>query len=282
MPTVFCCWDPDFTGCRSGPCCPDVTNEENAVVLELATSMAVNILWALTGRQYGVCPTTVRPCKPMTCKPINLNNIVYWDSRLAQRGVGNLGVLGYIPTLVGGEVYNIGCGLCPVECCKCEPDCSVLLPGPVASVESVQVGGIELLPEDWILYEGGTLVFVNDTCPPCQDYNVANGEPGSWSVTYNIGVEVPPELNYAAGLLACEIAKSMIGDTSCALPDRVQSVARQGVDITFFDPIAFANEGLTGLPFVDMVIRSLNPNRLQSAPRVWSPDLPVIRREVTP
>lgn len=271
-----CGWNPDFTGCRSGPCCPDI--DASPVEKQLASDIAVNLLWRLTGMQFGCCELTVRPCKPDTCKPFNLNDLVYWSSKLASRGSGNLGVLSYFPTLIDGQVYNIACG-CPQGCCTCRPDCSFLLPGPVCEITAVTVGGLELEPEDYTLYDDSLLVFLNDTCPPCQNYNVAAGEVGSWSVTYSIGTPVPVEVNYAAGLLACELAKSMIGDKTCALPDRVQAVARQGIDIAFFDPIAFANEGLTGLPVVDSVIRAVNPYRLKSPSRVWSPDLPVTRQE---
>lgn len=270
-----CGWVPDFTGCRTGPCCPDVA--ANPVEKALAAQIASEILWALTGRRFGCCSIKVRPCKPETCDPINLNDIVY-DSRLASRGSGNLGVLSYFPTLVDGQVFNIACG-CPMGCCKCRPGCSFRLPGPVCDITEVKVDGSVLAPMDYKIYDNATLVFLNDTCPPCQNYDLDDAEVGTWSVTYTLGVPVPASLNYAAGLLACELAKSMIGDKSCALPDRVQAVARQGVDIAFFDPIAFANEGLTGLPVVDTIIRALNPNRLKSASTVWSPDLPAVRRE---
>ncbi len=279
--TEPCGWEPDFTGCKTGPCCPDLA-EADPVIVELAGTIASHMIWALTGRQFGCCEITVRPCKPETCAPMNLNDIVYWNSRFPARGAGNLGVLSYFPTLVGGEVYNIACG-CPQGCCKCRASCEFPLPGPVCEIVSVVDGGIELDEEDWILYDNGTLAFVNDTCPSCQNYDLPLGEVGTWSVTYTIGTPVPASANYAAGLLACELAKSMVGDTkNCALPERVQAVSRTGIDIAFFDPIAFASEGLTGLPVVDSIIRALNPYKMTQAPRCWSPDLPKARRQMEP
>lgn len=276
--TSPCGWEPDFTGCRSGPCCPDVVNPENAVVLALAVKIANGILWRLTGLQFGCCEITVRPCLPETCDATNLNDLIYWDSKLASRGSGNLGVLSYFPTLVDGNVYNIACG-CPMGCCSCKPNCSYQLPGPVCEITEVRVNGAILAAESWKVYDNATLVFLDDNCPGCQNYDMPDTADGTWSVTYTLGTPVPDEVNYAAGLFACEIAKGMIGDKSCALPDRVMAVARQGVDIQFFDPIAFTNEGLTGLPLVDTIIRSVNPWKMKQAPRVWSPDIGVTRRE---
>lgn len=274
--TSPCGWEPNFSGCRTGPCCPDMDGEPE--IAAMAAIVAANVLWRLTGMQFGCCEITVRPCKPETCKPLTLNDIVYWDSRLAQRGSGNLGVLSYFPTLVGGQVYNIACG-CPMGCCTCRPGCSYKLPGPVCEIVSVINGGIELVEgTDYLLYDNAEIAFVNDSCPECQNYDLPAGEVGTWSVTYSIGTPVPDELNFAAGLYACEIAKSMLGQ-ACSLPDSVQSVARPGVDIAFVDPILFVNEGLTGLRVVDTIIRSLNPGRLASSSRVWSPDLPVTRKE---
>lgn len=277
LQTEPCGWVPDFTGCLTGPCCPDVDDPTNAAVKALAISVAQDLLWALTGRRYGCCELIVRPCKPITCKPIDLTEIIYWDQRYFRQGTPTMGVLSYFPTLVGGEVFNISCG-CPVGCCTCRADCEFPLPGPVCAVSDVSVDGTSLATTDWMILDNHVLVFQNGTCPGCQNYNLDNGEVGTWSVTYTLGEPVPAELNLAAGMLACEIAKSLLGQ-SCSLPSRVQNVTRQGIDVAFFDPIAFTNEGLTGIPFVDMVIRALNPYRMAQASRVWSPDLPITRRE---
>lgn len=280
--TSPCGWDPSFIGCRTGPCCPDLTDPANAAVVAAATAIAVNTLWRLTGMQFGCCDITVRPCKPETCRPFNLNDLIYWDSKLASRGSGNLGVLSYFPTLVSGQVYNIACG-CPAGCCSCRPGCSFRLPGPVCTIgeAGIVVDGVTLAEgTDYILYDDrNEIAFINDTCPSCQNYDLPNGEVGTWSVNYTIGVPVPDELNFAAGLYACEIAKGMLGQ-ACSLPGYAQAVARQGVDIAFVDPIELVREGLVGIPVVDTIIRTLNPYRMAQAPRVWSPDLPVVRREV--
>lgn len=268
-----CGWSPDLTVCRGGPCCPDLSTPDNDAIRELASSVAVGILWALTGRRYGACPVIVRPCKPLTCDPLTVVDILYWDQRWLANG--NLGVnFGLAPLLIDGQIYNIACG-CPTGCCKCRSNCEILLPGPVSEITEIIVDGEIVEPEFYQLYDSQKLVFqtIEDVtfCPGCQDYNKPAGEVGTWTVEYTIGTPVPVELDYAAGLLACEIAKGMVGDATCSLPSRVQHVTRTGVDIDYFDPVAFANAGLTGLPVVDSIIRALNPNRLAQEATCWFP-----------
>lgn len=272
-----CGWDVDLTLCRSGPCCPDVDDPANAAVAAIAIDLATNILWRLTGMRFGLCEITVRPCKPKTCDPLTLNQKIFYFDRTPGFNNGNLGVFNYVPTLISGEIYNIACG-CKQGCCKCEADCEVYLPGPVGSIVSVIDGGITVDPDAYVLY-GNKLAFLNgENCPGCQDYNKAAGEVGTWTVTYTIGEPVPDALNVAAGIYACELAKSLLGE-ACSLPSRVKSVTRQGVDVEFVDPLILAENGLTGLPIVDQIITSLNPSKLKQASYVWNPGKPRVRRE---
>lgn len=316
-PQSPCGWEPDapcLTG-PGGPCCPDTTTDP-AIGIR-AKRIAASLIWRLTGLQYGCCEVTVRPCKPKTCDPLQLSRLIYWDSRLNRLGqAGNLGVLSYFPTLIGGEVYNISCG-CPTGCCKCVADCEVKLPGPICAVSNVTVDGVTLDPAWYRVVDGNTLVFNHilkadpgyaagiatenalgvleatmpdstgtaapfvpnlaqeakfaSYCPPCQDYNLPAGEIGTWTVTYTIGTPVPEDVNFAAGLYACEIAKALTNDASCGLSPRVKNVVRQGQNVAFFDPTVLANFGLTGIPIVDDIIRAVNPYRMAQTSRVWFP-----------
>lgn len=313
-PSAPCGWNPNAP-CSSGPCCPDTTSDP-AIAIR-AQSLASSILWRLTGYQFGCCEVTVRPCKPKTCDPIQLSQLIYWDSRAyLQFGAPNMGVLSFFPTLIGGQVFNISCG-CPSGCCSCEADCEIKLPGPICSVTNVTVDGVVLDPAWYRVMDGDTLVFNHilaadpgyaagivtenalkteealgldsagtpsaytpdlvteakyaSYCPPCQDYNLPAGEVGTWSITYTIGTPVPEDLNFAAGLYACELAKALVSDKSCGLPARVQSVARQGLTEKLIDPTVLADIGLTGLPTVDLIIRMFNPNHLTQPARVWFP-----------
>jgi hypothetical protein len=114
-----------------------------------------------------------------------------------------------------------------------------------------------------------------DCWPECADYNVDSGE-GFFSVTYFKGLAVPSVIARAAGELACEWAKSCMGQP-CRLPQRVQSIVRQGVTISMVDVDTLLAKGLTGVDTVDQVIAMNNPYGLRSKMKISSPDLPVNR-----
>lgn len=262
------------------PCSVDPEDPANAAAVLQAQNLASALLWRLTGLKYGACPVVLRPCKPRQCDPITLAQLIYWDSRAYLTfGQPNLGVLSFFPTLIGGQVYNVSsCGSCGIDdglggCQKCEADCQYELPAPVASVTTVTVDGVNLLSSQWRVYDDNLLVIDPAVCPTTQNYNLDLGAVGTWSVTYQLGTPVPEELNFAAGLYANEILKSLSGDKSCQLPARVQAVARQGVNVTYVDPLTLAVAGLTGVPLVDQVISALNPYKLREPTRVWAPGM---------
>jgi hypothetical protein len=66
----------------------------------------------------------------------------------------------------------------------------------------------------------------------------------------------------------------------CRLPGNVTKLARQGsstttrqgVSVTDYDPSLLFAEGRTGLLLVDLWLTSVNPYRLTSPSRVYSPD----------
>lgn len=99
-------------------------------------------------------------------------------------------------------------------------------------------------------------------------------------VTYTFG-RPPPEAGRAAVIeLAVELgrASSDNPDQACKLPQRLQSVSRQGLTYTALDAAEYLNEGLTGITSVDLFIRSANPSGRTQEATVWSPDLAVARR----
>jgi hypothetical protein len=69
---------------------------------------------------------------------------------------------------------------------------------------------------------------------------------------------------------------------ACRLPQRVTSIARQGVSVTLADMDALLLNGLTGLVTVDQLIARFNPYKLTSAMKIASPDDPVIRTVTWP
>lgn len=209
--------------------------------------MATEILWALSGRQFGVCPVTVRPCIGGDCPerwPWGYKDIVR------------------------------GC----IRRCACNRRTELGLPGPVHEITAVTVDGVALPGSAYRVENGRWLIRQDgETWPLTQDVAAAAGEVGTWSVDYLRGTPVPASGNYAAGELAVEIAKACVGDAKCKLPSRAQSLSRQGVEITLLDPLEFIDDGRTGLPLVDQWIASVNPTRQTSRSRVYSPDLPRFR-----
>jgi hypothetical protein len=125
--------------------------------------------------------------------------------------------------------------------------------------------------------------------PTCQDMSLPATEPNTFEVTYLRGKPVPEYGLWAAGLLACELIKACAGpgeDCECRLPSNVQSVVREGVsiDLEVFrlggngDPLF----GRTGIPEVDLWLSSVNPNKVTSRSRAYSPDRRPPRRTTWP
>jgi len=149
----------------------------------------------------------------------------------------------------------------------------VYLPGPVLSVTSVTIDGIVLADTSYRVDNREILVRTDGECfPECQNMNLNGPAEGTFEVTYSRGKAVPLAGQIAAGLLACEFAKACAGQ-DCGLPANLSSLARQGVEVTMIDPTDVLDAGLTGVPNVDLWIRSVNPARLAQRPRVFSPDV---------
>jgi hypothetical protein len=229
-----------------------------------ATDLASLVLWAATGRQYGGCSQTIRPCwarqEPLyQTWPVGYDGEGYWGLR---------GAVGSV-VLIGG-----GCG-CSASC-VCSPS-QVALPGPVGAVTSVQVDGVTLTSGVDYLLQGSYLVRANNLeWPASQNLSLPLGSADTWGITYTVGAAPPQALLNAAGIYACELAKARTGG-QCQLPNRVQSVTRQGVEIQFVDTQDYLEKGRTGLADVDAVIAALNPHRLAAPLRVLSPDVPQFR-----
>lgn len=223
-----------------------------------ATNLAVRILHGLTGRVFGLITDTVRPCSA----PSPAFSTYGGHYRVGTRTASGL---------VQGPLLLSSCG-CTTSPCPCAGASEVALPGPVAEIVSVSIDGTALGADDYKVRDHRWLVRVDGTrWPQHQDMNVADDAVGAFTVTYKRGIVPPADGQVAAGLLALEVLAAMKGKGPCALPNNVKTVARQGVTIEV-DPVAYMDEGLTGIPQVDQWIRSVNPNRMKAAPVVLSPD----------
>lgn len=160
--------------------------------------------------------------------------------------------------------------------CGCSPICQVTLGAYVSSVISITQDG-EVLPDNaWTLYNYAVLVRTDGDCfPACQPLDRPLTEPGTWGILYNEGLEVAdnPLARRAVTRLAVEIWRDCNGGT-CALPERVTQVTREGVTYTLSDTTDLANMDRFGIHAIDGFLDAVNPGRLRRPMGVYSPDMP--------
>jgi len=266
-----CCLGP--SGELPDPCLLDGT-PVNQTLIDNASLVASQILWAITGRQFGTCQVSLRPCRLCSdpcCLP-SFTNYAY-DGY----GYGNYP---YYPFhQEDGTWVNKSCG-CQNNC-SCKDLCIVQLPYPVCTVDEVKVDGVILPASEYKVIDFEQLIYTpsatgtplpNNCFPYCNDLTKPDTEVGTWSVTLTYGRPVPELVLLGAAEMACEIIKSCV-NKPCRLPQRISSVTRQGVSVSFLDTMDFLSEGLTGLYFVDLAARVYNPRRLARRPAVFSPDV---------
>lgn len=251
----------------SGPCEPwpayftcDITCESPSATGS-AVQTATEVLWGLSGRQYGLCEVTLRPCRK-DCA------VGYWDTQwFPWSGTYPQ------PALIGGQWFNLVCGGCGGDC-SCTSISEVVLPNVVNEILEVKVDGEILDADEYRVDNGNLLVRLGADWPRCQELNLPDTEPDTWSVTAVYGLEVPEAGKWAVGELACELLKSMRGD-ECALPPNVTQMTRQGISFTFSDLL---KDGKLGLTLSDLFLASVNPHSLASRSRTYSVDHPGARR----
>lgn len=255
--------EPALTGCDA----LDALKPEQRARFE---EMAAELLWHWTARTFGVCEVTVRPCRG-DCIGANRWATTFWGRGPYPWG-GGLG--SWVPVLIGGQWYNLGCG-CGTTCnCGLEGPSSLALPGPIAEVTRVTIDGEALDPDEYRVMYGRVLVRTDGTAwPVCQDLLSPATAPDTFEVVYQRGVPVPTGGQVAAGVLACELAKAACGDSSCQLPDRVRSITRQGVSMEM-EQIDFSDfqVGRTGIWLIDSWVGSVTAPRPMAG--VASPDIP--------
>lgn len=252
--TAPCRWPADFTDCA------DIEEIEGSGDPEVYIEMATEFLWNWTGRQFGLCEISVRPCR-QDC-----------SQRVSTFGSFLRGSAPWQPVIINGAWYNLECGSCGNKC-GCRDVESLKLPGPIHSIQSITIDG-EVLPSGNYRVDNHKYVIRLDggVWPTCQNMDAAVGEADTWEITYTRGVPVPVGGQVSAGLLASELAKMLCGDTTCKLPTRFQNITRQGVSIgAVLDTFEGLDEGRTGLWVVDSWIASIM--KAPKPSRVLSPDL---------
>lgn len=226
----------------------DVTGDYDDSTIEQCLVMASNMLYRMSGHHWpGSCSGSYRPCD-----------------------------------------MDRGCGCTGRTVCGCTVD-EVQLPDyPVKSIERVLIDGVELAEERYQLSGWQWLVFMPDESDPSarrawprrQRLDRPTTAEGTWVVEYTWGADPPPEGKYAASVLAQQLSLARKPKGSgCRLPQRVQTVARQGVTIAILDRMETLLSGQgTGLAEVDMWLGSLRAGRRERGMAVVVPELVVGRR----
>ena len=247
-----CVWPVDET-CL--PTLPEESSDEGyqsaAASLEAAQVLAVQVLWALSGRQYGVCPAIVRPC-PQSYPPR------YYGRRPLPSSYEIFSWADY-----GWALTGCGCG---GRCTVTGPG-MVHLPGPVAEIVAVTINGVEIDPTEYAV-EGDVLYRIGSSSAwPSQDMSRPATEPGTWQVEYLRGIEPPAGAAKLVSLLTTEFYNACTGGR-CRLPRTVTEVTRQGVTHRIANPNDIYATGKTGIPEIDLWLAAVNPHHLLQAPSV--------------
>lgn len=225
-----------------------------------AVKNASYILWALSGRKFtGTTTVTER-------------YVSQYDPYLRAGGSR----LEYQPVLINGQVENIpqgGFGRNSHRDFQGDGTSSysrVRLRGrKVVRVHSLRdMNGNIIDPSTYYLVDHSTIYG-----SPNATWSSANVE-----VTYTYGTPPPMAGKAAARMLAIELVKLYEGDDTCALPQRVTSISRQGVSYTVLDNQSFIDELKTGVYAVDLFLKTANPDKARARSRVFSPDQPRARR----
>jgi hypothetical protein len=249
---MSCNWPVDDSCLPPLPSEDDPTYSDQLRNRQAACDLAVQVLWSLSGRQFGVCPTLVRPCPNGDC-----------SGGFRPGSTWNQSTAPFIPTYEYGRWVNYSCGCTSGRCNAAGPR-TVHLPGPVQGILTVTIGGEVLDPSEYVLE--GDLLYRKETNWPGQDYNKPLDEYGTWSVEYLKGLPVPSGVATFVGALAKEFLAACSGD-SCRIPRNVVATTSRGVSRQYDPSVMYAN-GKTGLSEIDMWLAAVNPYAVMSAPRV--------------
>jgi hypothetical protein len=214
-----------------------------------AVDLARMLLWAATGRRFGVWARTVRPALLPR----------QWEPRWPY-----------------SEPWALMFRCCGQVYCVCGRK-QLLLPGPVVSVDEVRLNGAVLVADVDYGVRGDYLVKRVGAWPMRQHLARPDTEHGTFSVAFHSGEALPPGGVAAGNRLLRELVGASCGDDTC-LPENVTQIQREGITIDVASIETLLVDGKIGVPEVDAWIAAVNPAKLRADSDVWSPDLPRMYR----
>lgn len=250
-----CPWPALYIGCDGGECDAfDQWGPDEALAKATFEAMATDWLWNLTGQVFGVCETTVHPCRD-DCAGYDHQSTFWGRGPGFDIGFPRAGGAGWMPVLLAGKWFNISCGSCLGTCtCAIDACYALSLPGPIQSITSIVIDGETLDPSTYRVDNHRTVVRLDGQCwPACQDLLHP-----TFTIVYEKGIPVPVGGQVAVGRLACELALQACDDDRCALPSNLVALSRQGITANFEGEL---RDGWSGIPAIDNWVTQVNQPR---------------------
>lgn len=219
--------------------------------------VASNLAFAASGRQFpGLIDAVVRP------QHRSSRSSTYWPDWYN----------------VGSSNSGWGYALCS---CNAEPQrqdgyinlSEVWLADALQGIIEVRVNGAVVAPSAYAIHDRSFLVRIDGDGWPCsQDMTL---DPASANNTFQVsflhGKMPPPEGRQAVIDMAGQLFAAHSG-SDCVLPDQLQSLAREGANLTFNDPTGI-NIYETGIASWDYFVSAHNPKHRSRRATISSPDV---------
>lgn len=234
---------------------PPVEPGADVELVERMLIEATRRMYLAEGGNYtGCCETKFRPCRRTCGKGL---------APLLSFPVTGITELDEIRAVV----WQCSCPV-PVGC-SCSTWDRLAVPFRyVTSVVEVKIDGVVLAPSAYRLADGWLLRIDGDLWPECNATELADTEPGTWSVTVLHGLGLPPEGVSIAAQFAVELAKACRG-SECRLGPGIKVVHRAGVEYEIIEPVG--DSVSTGFGPADDWIELVHGGHVSEPPRMYRP-----------
>lgn len=255
------------------------TPDQVGLICAEAATAASEVLYELSGRIYtGQCgPHTIRPVS----RPTDADTRT-WGAMLSP--------MGWFSSWGMASSYGAGSPGVRSHYYSSDPP-TIRLPYPVTEILQVLIDGVIIPADEYELRNNVELVRIRPTAsftpterwgwPTSQIMDLPDSQEGTFSVTFRFGIDPPAAGQLAAKKLGEMLALPQLGDTT-AYPNRVTSIARQGVTMQVASVIDLLEKKSSGIYEVDLFLNAVNPDRLKRQATVWSPDVARPRRQANP